>query len=392
MTSPDHPNGGKGTGEGSPAQPDDAAVPGVVAPPAHAWPEVLSALLRQADLPSGATAWAMNEIMSGEATSAQIAAFIIALRAKGETVDEVAGLVGAMYDHATKITVPGRTVDVVGTGGDRAHTVNISTMAALTAAGAGARVVKHGNRAASSACGSADLLEELGIVLALPPDVVAQVAGEVGITFCFAPLFHPALRHAAAPRREIGVPTTFNFLGPLANPARPPAQAVGVADERMGGVLAGVLASRGVAALVFHGDDGLDELTTTTTSRVWIVHRGTVAESSLDPGRVGLPRHEASDLRGGEAPVNARIARSFLAGEPGAVRDTVLLNSAAALVAYDLADDRSPTTSLDAPSVAGNLANLLQAALGRAAASVDSGAAGRVLDRWVETTRKLKAG
>ena len=392
MTSPDHPNGGKGTGEGSPAQPDDAAMPGVVAPPAHAWPEVLSALLRQADLPSGATAWAMNEIMSGEATSAQIAAFIIALRAKGETVDEVAGLVGAMYDHATKITVPGRTVDVVGTGGDRAHTVNISTMAALTAAGAGARVVKHGNRAASSACGSADLLEELGIVLALPPDVVAQVAGEVGITFCFAPLFHPALRHAAAPRREIGVPTTFNFLGPLANPARPPAQAVGVADERMGGVLAGVLASRGVAALVFHGDDGLDELTTTTTSRVWIVHRGTVAESSLDPGRVGLPRHEASDLRGGEAPVNARIARSFLAGEPGAVRDTVLLNSAAALVAYDLADDRSPTTSLDAPSVAGNLANLLQAALGRAAASVDSGAAGRVLDRWVETTRKLKAG
>jgi anthranilate phosphoribosyltransferase len=334
----------------------------------------------------------MNEIMSGEATSAQIAAFVIALRAKGETVDEVAGLVGAMYDHATKITVPGRTVDVVGTGGDRAHTVNISTMAALTAAGAGARVVKHGNRAASSACGSADLLEELGIVLALPPDVVAQVAGEVGITFCFAPLFHPALRHAAAPRREIGVPTTFNFLGPLANPARPPAQAVGVADERMGGVLAGVLAGRGVAALVFHGDDGLDELTTTTTSRVWIVHRGTVAESSLDPGRVGLPRHEASDLRGGEAPVNARIARSFLAGEPGAVRDTVLLNSAAALLAYDLADDRSPTSSLDAPSVAGHLTDLLQAALGRAAASVDSGAAGRVLDRWVETTRKLKAG
>jgi anthranilate phosphoribosyltransferase len=392
MTSPDHPDGGKGTGEASPAQPDDATVPGVVAPPAHAWPEVLSALLRQADLPSGATAWAMNEIMSGEATSAQIAAFVIALRAKGETVDEVAGLVGAMYEHATKITVPGRTVDVVGTGGDRAHTVNISTMAALTAAGAGARVVKHGNRAASSACGSADLLEELGIVLALPPDVVAQVAGEVGITFCFAPLFHPALRHAAAPRREIGVPTTFNFLGPLANPARPPAQAVGVADERMGGVLAGVLAGRGVAALVFHGDDGLDELTTTTTSRVWIVHRGTVAESSLDPGRVGLPRHEASDLRGGEAPVNARIARSFLAGEPGAVRDTVLLNSAAALLAYDLADDRSPTSSLDAPSVAGHLTDLLQAALGRAAASVDSGAAGRVLDRWVETTRKLKAG
>lgn len=392
MTRPDQEGGASAMGVGSPARSDDAAVPGVVPPSAHTWSEVLSALLGGADLPIDATAWAMNEIMSGEATSAQIAAFVIALRAKGETVDEVAGLVDAMYDHATKITVPGRTVDVVGTGGDRAHTVNISTMAALTAAGAGARVVKHGNRAASSACGSADLLEELGIVLALPPDVVAQVASEVGITFCFAPLFHPALRHAAAPRREIGVPTTFNFLGPLANPARPPAQAVGVADERMGGVLAGVLAGRGVAALVFRGDDGLDELTTTTTSHVWIVHRGTVAESTLDPGLVGLPRHQASDLRGGEAPVNARIARSFLAGEPGAVRDTVLLNSAAALLAYDLTDDDSSTSSLDASSVAEQLTVLLRAALGRAAASVDSGAASRVLDRWVETTRKLKAG
>jgi anthranilate phosphoribosyltransferase len=392
MTRPDQEGGASAMGAGSPARTDDAAVPGVVPPRAHTWSEVLSALMRGADLPIDATAWAMNEIMSGEATSAQIAAFVIALRAKGETVDEVAGLVAAMYDHATKITVPGRTVDVVGTGGDRAHTVNISTMAALTAAGAGARVVKHGNRAASSACGSADLLEELGIVLALPPDVVAQVASEVGITFCFAPLFHPALRHAAAPRREIGVPTTFNFLGPLANPARPPAQAVGVADERMGGVLAGVLAGRGVAALVFHGDDGLDELTTTTTSHVWIVHRGTVAESTLHPDLVGLPRHQASDLRGGEAPVNARIARSFLAGESGAVRDTVLLNSAAALLAYDLTDDDSSTSSLDASSVAEQLTVLLRAALGRAAASVDSGAAGRVLDRWVETTRKLKAG
>jgi anthranilate phosphoribosyltransferase len=393
MTRPDQEGGASAMGAESPARTDDAAVPGVVPRGAHTWSEVLSALLRGADLPIDATAWAMNEIMSGEATSAQIAAFVIALRAKGETVDEVAGLVDAMYDHATKITVPGRTVDVVGTGGDRAHTVNISTMAALTAAGAGARVVKHGNRAASSACGSADLLEELGIVLALPPDVVAQVASEVGITFCFAPLFHPALRHAAAPRREIGVPTTFNFLGPLANPARPPAQAVGVADERMGGVLAGVLAGRGVAALVFHGDDGLDELTTTTTSHVWIVHRGTVAEATLDPSLVGLPRHQASDLRGGEAPVNARIARSFLAGEPGAVRDTVLLNSAAALLAYDLTDDDdSSTSSFDASSVAEQLTVLLRAALGRAAASVDSGAAGRVLDRWVETTRKLKAG
>jgi|SRR5262245_9281 len=392
MTTPDRGDGASGMGVAGSQHDGDAAVPGAASPRTHTWSEILSALLSRADLPTDATAWAMNEIMAGEATSAQIAAFVIALRAKGETVDEVAGLVASMYDHATTITVPGRSVDVVGTGGDRAHTVNISTMAALTAAGAGAKVVKHGNRAASSACGSADLLEELGIVLSLPPDVVAQVAGEVGITFCFAPLFHPALRHAAAPRREIGVPTTFNFLGPLANPARPPAQAVGVADERMGGVLAGVLAGRGVAALVFHGDDGLDELTTTTTSRVWIVHRGTVAESTLDPGLVGLPQHRASDLRGGDALENARIARAFLAGEPGAVRDTVLLNAAAALLAYDLADDSAPTSSLNASSVAEQLTGLLQAALGQAAASVDNGAAGRVLDRWVETTRKLRAG
>jgi anthranilate phosphoribosyltransferase len=358
----------------------------------HSWPEVISALLRRADLPADATAWAMNEIMSGEATSAQVAAFVIGLRAKGETVDEIIGLVDAMYGHATTIAVPGRSLDVVGTGGDRAQTVNISTMAALVAAGAGARVVKHGNRAASSACGSADLLEELGVALDLSPAAVAEVAAEVGITFCFAPLFHPALRHAAAARREIGVATTFNFLGPLANPARPSAQAVGVADERMAAILAGVLARRDVTALVFHGDDGLDELTTTTTSRVWVVHRGAVAESTLDPAELRIPRYPPADLRGGDAAVNARIARSFLAGEPGAVRDTVLLNAAAALLADDLADPGSPTAALDAPSVATDLAGHLQAATARAATSVDSGAARGVLDRWVGTTRKLKAG
>jgi anthranilate phosphoribosyltransferase len=310
--------------------------------------------------------------MDGSATSAQIAAFVIALRAKGETVDEVAGLVSAMYERATPISVAGRAVDVVGTGGDRAHTVNISTMAAIVAAGAGVLVVKHGNRAASSACGAADLLEELGIDLSLPPERVAQIAEEVGITFCFAALFHPALRHAGATRRELGIPTTFNFLGPLANPARPAAQAVGVADARMAGIIAGVLAGRGVSALVFRGDDGLDELTTTTTSRVWVVREGEVREERLDPADLGIPAAAPDALRGGDASYNADVARRFLAGEPGPVRDAVLLNAAAALVAHDgLSGSAHP------------LVERMGEAFGRAREAVDSGEAAAVLDRWI---------
>jgi anthranilate phosphoribosyltransferase len=333
------------------------------------WPAVLSALLERHDLPAETTAWAMGEIMSGSATPVQIAGFVVALRAKGETVDEVEGLVQAMYDHATHISIPGQAVDVVGTGGDRAHTVNISTMAALVAAGAGARVVKHGNRAASSACGAADLLEELGVRLDLPPARVAEIADEVGITFCFAPVFHPALRHAAVTRRELGVPTTFNFLGPLANPAKPTAQAVGVADGRMAGIVAGVLAGRGVTALVFRGDDGLDELTTTTTSRVWLVRDGQVREERLDPADLGVAAAPPDALRGGDAPRNADVARRFLAGEKGPIRDAVLLNAAAALAAYD--------------GVKGALVDLLPPAMDRAADAVDTGAAADVLDRWV---------
>ncbi|HEX5996545.1 MAG TPA: anthranilate phosphoribosyltransferase [Jiangellales bacterium] len=338
----------------------------------QSWPQVLTALLERTDLPAAATAWAMGEIMDGSATSAQIAAFVIALRAKGETVDEVSGLVSAMYERSTPISVPGRAVDVVGTGGDRAHTVNISTMAAIVAAGAGVQVVKHGNRAASSACGAADLLEELGIDLSLPPDRVARIAEEVGITFCFAALFHPALRHAGATRRELGIPTTFNFLGPLANPARPAAQAVGVADARMAAIIAGVLAERGVSALVFRGDDGLDELTTTTTSRVWVVRDGEVHEERIDPVDLGIPPSAPGALRGGDASYNADVARRFLAGEPGPVRDAVLLNAAAALVAYD------------GPSgPAKPLAQQIGEAFGRARGAVDSGEAAAVLDRWI---------
>ncbi len=242
----------------------------------HSWPEVLSSLIAGQDLAAGQASWAMGEILAGEATPAQIAGFAVALRAKGETIDELEGLVAAMYEHATPIVVSGRVLDVVGTGGDRSMSVNISTMAAIVAAGAGAPVVKHGNRSASSKAGSADVLEALGIRLDLPAQAVARVGEEVGITFCFAAAFHPALRHAAVARRELGVATTFNVLGPLAHPARPEAQAIGCADARMAPLMAGVFARRGVDAWVFRGDDGLDELTTTTTSQVWAVDGGQV--------------------------------------------------------------------------------------------------------------------
>ncbi len=342
------------------------------------WPAILSALLSGSDVPGESTAWAMNEIMNGDATPAQIAGFVMALRAKGETIDEVSGLVDAMYDHATVLDVPGRAVDVVGTGGDRSRTVNISTMAAIVVAGAGVPVVKHGNRAASSACGAADVLEELGVRLDVEPSRVGAIATEVGITFCFAPLFHPAMRHAAAARRELGVPTTFNVLGPLANPARPAAQAVGVADERLAGIVAGVLAGRGTSALVFRGDDGLDELTTTTTSRVWVARDGEVVEQLFDPARIGIPAASPEELRGGDARHNAGVVRRVLDGEPGPVRDAVLLNAAAALVAYD------GVPSGDGP----DLHDAVGDAYKRAATAVDSGAAAGVLERWITAAHR----
>ena len=346
-------------------------------PSAPSWPSLLSALLRGEDLAATETSWAMQQVMVGEATPAQVAGFVMALRAKGESPEEVAGLVTTMLEHAERIDVPGPIVDTCGTGGDRAHTVNISTMAAMVVAGTGARVVKHGNRAASSSCGSADLLEELGVVVDLAPSLVVECATKAGIAFCFAPRFHPALRHAAVPRRELGVATVFNFLGPLANPARPGHQAVGVADERMAEVMASVLAGRGVSALVFRGEDGLDELTTGGPSKVWVVRDGSVSATSVHPSEVGLAVGRVEDLRGADAAYNADVARRVLAGEPGPVRDAVLLNAAAALVAL-------------APGN-GTLAEQLVPAMARAAESVDSGAAAASLDAWVATSRELAA-
>ncbi|MER5373626.1 anthranilate phosphoribosyltransferase [Streptomyces sp. NPDC002553] len=335
----------------------------------RSWPALLNGLLEGRDLSADDTAWAMDLIMRGEATDAQIAGFAVALRAKGETVQEITGLVRTMYAHANVIDVPGRTVDIVGTGGDGAKTVNISTMSSIVIAGTGAKVVKHGNRAASSASGASDVLEKLGVNLELTPRRVAEVAEEAGITFCFAIKFHPALRHVAAARGQLGIRTTFNALGPLTNPARVKAQAVGVADPRMAPLIAGVFAERGNSSLVFRGDDGFDELTTTSTSRVWVVRDGKVTEETFDPRDVGIELVGVEALRGADPSYNAEVARRLLDGERGPVRDAVLLNSAAALVALDPSD---------AP-----LTEQLRAGMDKAAQSVDSGAAKRALERWV---------
>jgi anthranilate phosphoribosyltransferase len=347
--------------------------------PTMSWRGLLGALIRGESLSSEQAAWAMNEIMDGAATPVQVAGFAVALRMKGETAAELAGLAEVMLGRATPISVPGALVDLVGTGGAGAHPLNPPPWGALAPPAAGARVVKHGNRAASSACGAADVLEALGVVITLPPEATARLAAETGIAFLFAPLYHPSFRHASVARGELGVPTVFNFLGPVSNPARPRAQAVGVSDPRGGEVIAGVLAGRGCSSLVFHGDDGLDELTTTTTSTVWVVHDGRVDRATLDPAVLGLPRAEPGSLRGGGKEQNAAVARAVLAGQPGPVRDTVLLNAAAALAA-----------AAGVPGADG-LDKALAEGYARAAAAVDSGAARDLLDRWAAVSQRLAA-
>jgi anthranilate phosphoribosyltransferase len=332
-------------------------------------------LLAGEDLTAADTAWAMREIMTGEATSAQTAAFVVALRAKGEAADEVAGLAATMVEQATQVDLPLACVDVVGTGGDNAHTVNISSMAAVVTAATGIPVAKHGNRAASSSSGSADVLEALGVVIDLPAPAVARCVQEAGIGFFFAPVFHPGFRYTAAPRREMGIGTVFNFLGPLTNPACPAAAAIGCADARMAPVLAAVLAGRGTRALVFRGDDGLDELTTATTSAVWVARGGEVVADRVDPSVLGIDAPPPGALRGGDATVNADVFRRVVDGEKGPVRDAVLLNAAAALVAFD---ERQ-----------GRLHDALAAGMARAAAAVDDGRAAALLDRWIAVSHRL---
>lgn len=346
---------------------------------APTWPGLLASLLGGESLSASQTAWAMDEIMAGESSPAQLAAFAVLLRAKGETPEEIEGLVGTMRARATRVAVSGNAVDVVGTGADRAHTVNISTMAALVVAGTGRRVVKHGNRAATSACGTADVLEELGVAIDLPADAVAATVEEVGIGFCFAPVFHSGMRHAGAPRRELGVPTFFNFLGPLTNPAQVPSSAIGCADRRMAPVMAAVLARRGDSALVFRGDDGLDELTTTTTSSVWVASGGVVTETTVDPTALGIEPVLAEALRGGDRVRNAEVVRLLLDGEGEAIRDVVLLNAAAAIAAHD---------GLPADAA---IEDALRSGMEQAAESIDSGRARAVLEHWVEVSSRLAA-
>lgn len=343
------------------------------------WPAILDALLDGEDLAISEASWAMQQVMEGAATPAQLGAFLVALRSKGETVDEIVGFRDAILSNSVKLDVDSFALDIVGTGGDRFGTVNISTMASIVAAASGVPVIKHGNRAASSASGSSDVLAALGLNLDIEAGRVADVLGEVGITFAFAAMFHPGFRHAAPVRRELGIPTVFNFLGPLCNPARPEASAVGVADLTKVPLIVGVFQTRGATAMVFRGDDGLDELTTTGHSHIWEVSRGAVTEHDLDPIDLGLRRSKISELLGGDAAHNASIARATLAGEEGAVREIVLLNAAAGLVSWRLAVDH---TQADIP-----LLERFEVNLGIAATALDSGAASAKLDDWVAATR-----
>jgi len=342
----------------------------------ESWPTVFTSLLAGQDLTAEASGWAMDQIMGAEASPAQVAGFLMALRAKGETVEEMRGLADMMLAHASRIEVAGPSLDIVGTGGDRAHTVNISTMASIVAAATGVRVVKHGNRSASSSSGSADVLEALGVNLRLSPDRVAAVALEAGITFCFAQTFHPSMRHAASARRDLGIGTAFNFLGPLTNPAQPTYAAVGVADPRMAPLIAGVFAGRGKDAVVFRGDDGLDELTISTTSSVWWVRSGQVQEHRLDPEQLGLTLHPLETLRGADAAHNAGVVREVLAGATGPVRDAVVLNAGIAL-ALTVPDEGASTEAFSAA---------VRAGMDRAERAIDDGSAAAVVDRWVAAT------
>ncbi|PXY21703.1 anthranilate phosphoribosyltransferase [Prauserella sp. PE36] len=339
----------------------------------HTWPSVLGRLIDGTDLSEADTEWAMDQIMSGAATPAQIGGFAVALRAKGETAAEISGMARAMLSYAHRVELADRAVDIVGTGGDRSGSVNISTMTSLVVAAAGAPVVKHGNRAASSKSGAADVLEALGVRIESTPGDVRRSVESLGIGFCFAPAFHPAFRHTGGPRRELGVPTIFNLLGPLTNPAQPSSALIGCAYADKAPVLAEVFARRGASVLVVRGDDGLDEITTTTTSTAWVVSGGAVRQESIDPAVLGIAKATAEDLRGGDAAVNAEVVRELVGGKQGPVRDAVLLNAAGALAAF--------------AGLSGDLTADLKAGLGRAAETIDSGAAANLLTRWVELSK-----
>lgn len=347
------------------------------------WPDLLAALLERRDLSVWESTWAMRQVMQGKISDAQLAGFLVALRAKGETIDEVVGFRDAILEAAVPLPVSSDVLDIVGTGGDRIGTVNVSTTAAIIIGATGVPVVKHGNRAASSSSGSSDVLAALGLDISLDPQRVAAVLDRTGITFAWAAAFHPGFRHAGAARAELAVPTVFNVLGPLCNPARAEANAVGVAALARVPLITGVFRTRGATALVFRGDDGLDELTTTGHSRIWEVARGDIHEHDLDPRDIGIPLADLSDLLGGSPEHNAKILRRTLAGDKGAVRDIVLLNAAAGIVAYELSHDASLTQV--------SIVDRLREAYGRAAEAIDDGRAEAKLDEWVRVTQETPA-
>jgi anthranilate phosphoribosyltransferase len=340
---------------------------------------VLGTLVEGNDLSIGDAEWAMQSVMAGEATPAQLAGLLVALRVKGETVDEIVGFRDAVLANALPLAVTPDVLDIVGTGGDPYGAVlNISSIASVIAAAAGVPVVKHGNRGASSASGASDVLAALGLNLDIPPERVAEVFAETGITFAFAALFHPGFRHAGPTRKELGISTLFNILGPLCNPARPNASAVGVASLERVPLVVGVFQSRGATALVYRGDDGIDKLTTTGHSHIWEISRGFVTEHDLDPADLGIARADIESLLGADPGHNAQVARGVLAGQKGPVRDVVLLNAAAGLAAFELSRDPD---LLQEPIVA-----RLAVQLERAEAAVDSGLAEQKLADWVAAT------
>jgi anthranilate phosphoribosyltransferase len=345
------------------------------------WPAVLGPLLRKQDLTAEQAGAALAEIFEGNAAPTQIAAFITLIHAKGETVDELAGMVRTMVGFAEPIPIPAESapdgvLDTCGTGGSaqrRLGAFNVSTIASFVAAGAGARIAKHGGRAATATSSSADLLAALGVAIELGPEGVASCVAQAGMGFCFAPRFHPAARHAAPVRRELGVPTMFNFINPLANPARPTRQVVGVSDPTLAEKMLGVLQANGaIRAMVVFGHDGLDELTTTTTSTVLELRDGDVRTYEVDPAALGLAASASDALRGGDAADNADLAKRILDGEAGPHRDIVLLNAAAGIVTAGVAED-------------------LVEGLERARTSLDGGAAGVVLERLVASSTAAAA-
>lgn len=344
------------------------------------WTKVLTDLLSAEELSMSASEWAMKQIITGQASSAQIGGFLTALAGKGVTVREIVGFRDAILDTAPIIDLPANSVDIVGTGGDRLGTINVSTMAAIIAAAAGAPVVKHGNRAVSSKSGASDVLTELGINLDLEAADLTATFAEINLAFVWAAKFLPGFRHVSKERADLGIPTVFNFLGPLCNPVRPEATAVGVSDVRQAPLLAGVFQIRGASGLVFRGDDGLDELTTTGHSHIWEVSKGSITEHDVDPRDVGLPLAQMSDLIGGSPRENAETIWQVMRGQRGAARDIALLNAAAGLVAYDL--------HLDPTSVEKGMHERLREKLLVAEEALDSGKALAKLESWVEVTNR----